>query len=107
MHLRSGPQKETKMEKFLARIEEECRNQIQNFDYFRFNKERLKDKVRFIRYEDLALNQTLYVDSIAKFSETPLSAENLARILKRTNGKKNENENSNKRIKRGDFYTTK
>ena len=95
------------MEKFLTRLEDECRNQIQNFDFFRFNKNRLEDKVRFIRYEDLALNQTLYVDSIAKFAGTPLSAENLQRILKTTNGGKEKDRGDEKRIKRADFYTTK
>lgn len=106
MRLSSGPQKETKLENKLARLEKECRNQIQNFDFFQINKNRLKEKVRFIRYEDLALNKTLYVDSIAKFAGTPLSPENLARILKTTNGGRGNGERK-KRTTWSDFYTTK
>lgn len=88
------------MEKFLTRLEDECRHQIGNYDYYRHNIELLRDKVMFLRYEDLALNQTLYVDAITRFTGTPLSPNTMKKII-------DVSTLSNKTSHRNDFYTTR
>jgi len=96
IQLRNG--KRELMEKFLVRLEDECKNQIANYDYYRHKYDQLREKVLFVRYEDLALNQSLYIDAITKFTGTPLDSATRKKILKTTSEIEDQ--------KRNDFYTT-